>query len=105
MGDYLPTGRVCSCQHHTEIATWQKRTQNIRSAGFQGKLKKTCPICFHYVRFKTVNLKINYQKKYTINKQQVLAKMWRKENSHALLVALKIGTGAMENSPKVPQKI
>lgn len=33
-GNYPPTESKCSCQQHTEIATWQERPQNIRSAGF-----------------------------------------------------------------------
>ena len=31
--------------------------------------------------------------------------MWRKENSFAQLVRIKVGAGTMENSMKVPQKI
>lgn len=54
--------------HLAKLKKKKKRTQNIRSAGFQGKLKKKKkhPICLHHVRFKNVHSKINDQKMYTI---------------------------------------
>ena len=39
-----------------------------------------------------------------INKQQVLAKLWRKENPSALLVGLQTGAATVENSMEFPQK-
>ena len=37
-------------------------------------------------------------------KRQVLARMWRKRNTCALLVGRKIGTALVENNMEVPQK-
>ena len=39
-----------------------------------------------------------------INKQQVLERLWRKGNPHALLVGTQAGTTTMENSMELPQK-
>ena len=35
----------------------------------------------------------------------MLAKMWRKGNTHALLVGMQTGAATVENSMKFPQKI
>ena len=40
-----------------------------------------------------------------INKQQVLARMWRNGNPCALLVGMQIGAATMENSTRVSQKV
>ena len=40
-----------------------------------------------------------------INKQQVLARMWRKENPSALLGRVQIGAANVESSMELPQKI
>ena len=40
-----------------------------------------------------------------INKQQVLARMWRKGNTCALLVGMQTGAASVENSMEGPQKI
>ena len=39
-----------------------------------------------------------------INKQQVLERMWRKANPHALLVRMQIGAATVENSMEFPSK-
>ena len=39
-----------------------------------------------------------------INKQQVLVKMWRKGNLHALLVGMQTGAATVENNMGFPQK-
>ena len=39
-----------------------------------------------------------------INKQQVLVRMWRKENPSALLVGMHTGEATVENSMEFPQK-
>ena len=39
-----------------------------------------------------------------INKQQVLARMWRKVNPSALLVGMQTGAATVENSTEFPQK-
>ena len=39
-----------------------------------------------------------------INKQQVLERMWRKENPSALLVGMQTGAATMESSMEFPQK-
>ena len=39
-----------------------------------------------------------------INKQQVLARMWRKGNPFALLVGMQTGTTTVESSMEIPQK-
>ena len=39
-----------------------------------------------------------------INKQQVLAKLWRKGNPSTLLVGMQTGTVTVENSVEFPQK-
>ena len=39
-----------------------------------------------------------------INKQQVLAKLWRKGNPSALLVGMQTGAAAVENNKEFPQK-
>ena len=39
-----------------------------------------------------------------INKQQVLARLWRKENPSALLVGMQTGAATVENSMEFPQK-
>ena len=40
-----------------------------------------------------------------INKQQVLVRMWRKENLCALFVGMQNGAATVENSMEHPQKI
>ena len=40
-----------------------------------------------------------------INKQQVIASMWRKGNPHTLLVGMQIGAATVESSMEIPQKI
>ena len=40
-----------------------------------------------------------------INKQQVLARMWRKGNIFALLVGMQIEAATVESSMEIPQKI
>ena len=40
-----------------------------------------------------------------VNKQQVLARMWRKGNPSALLVGMQMGAANTENSMDFPQKI
>ena len=39
-----------------------------------------------------------------INKQQVLARLWRKWNPSTLLVGMRTGTASVENSVEFPQK-
>ena len=39
-----------------------------------------------------------------INKQQVLGRLWRKENPSALLVGMQTGAATVENSMEFPQK-
>ena len=39
------------------------------------------------------------------HKKQVLARMWRKRNPHALLVGMQTGAATVEKSMEVPQKI
>ena len=39
-----------------------------------------------------------------INKQQVLARMWRKGNPSALLVGMQTGAAAVEDTVESPQK-
>ena len=39
-----------------------------------------------------------------INKQQVLARLWRKGNPSALLVGMQTGEATVENSMEFPQK-
>ena len=38
-----------------------------------------------------------------MNKQQVLARMWRKGNPFALLVGMQIGAATVESSVELPQ--
>ena len=40
-----------------------------------------------------------------INKQQVLARTWRKGNPSALLVGMQTGAATVENSIDIPEKI
>ena len=40
-----------------------------------------------------------------INQQQVLERLWKKENPSALLVAMQTGVAILENSMEFPQKI
>ena len=40
-----------------------------------------------------------------IKKQQVLARMWRKSNPHALSVGMQSGSVTVENSMEVPKKL
>ena len=39
-----------------------------------------------------------------INKQQMLARLWRKGNPSALLVEMQTGTATVENSMECPRK-
>ena len=39
-----------------------------------------------------------------INKQQVIARLWRKGNPSTLLVGMQTGTATVENSKEFPQK-
>ena len=39
-----------------------------------------------------------------INKQQVLARLWKKGNPSALLVATQTGVASVKNNMEVPQK-
>ena len=40
-----------------------------------------------------------------LKKQQVLARLWRKRNFHALLVGMPTGAAIVEKSMEVPQKV
>ena len=40
-----------------------------------------------------------------ISKQQVLARMWRKGNTDAALVGMKLGAATVESSTEFPKKI
>ena len=38
-------------------------------------------------------------------KKQVLVKMWKKRNTHVLLVGIQTGAATVDNSIEVPQKV
>ena len=48
---------------------------------------------------------MNHQAQPKDNKKQILARMWRKENTCTLLVLMKIGTASVENTMDIHQKI
>ena len=52
-----------------------------------------------------VKTTIRYHLTPVSKRQQVLARMWRKGNLHALLVGMQTGVATVENSMEVPQKV
>ena len=53
----------------------------------------------------TMNCHLTPVRMAVINKQQVLKRMWRKGNPHALLVGKQSGVATMESRMELPQKI
>ena len=52
---------------------------------------------YHLTSIRTANI--------SKSEKQVLVRMWKKGNPHALLVGMQIGAATVENSVEVPQKL
>ena len=57
---------------------------------------------YHFTLVRMATIQTTYI--HTINKQQVLARLWRKGNPSTLLVGMEMGAATVENSMEFPQK-
>ena len=103
---------MTSLQEDNAIKTWAKILNRHLSKEDTQRAQRHMKRCSASLAIREMQIKTTMRYHFTPvrmgtinnNKQQVLARLWRKGNPSALLVGMQTGAATLENSMEFPQK-